>query len=91
MYNVYYFLHQLLTLYQIVLFVWIILGWMQAYNALPYNRFLHTVMEIMHKLTEPVLRPIRSFLPTLGGLDFSPLVVFLLIYLLKDLLRIILL
>lgn len=91
MYNFYYALHQLLSLYQIVLVVWIILGWMQAYNALPYSRGLHTFMDILDRLTEPVLRPIRSVLPSFGGLDFSPIVVFLVIYLLKDLLRIVLL
>jgi len=87
MYNLYYALHQLLSLYQIILFVWIILGWMQAYNALPYNKFVHTVMNILHRLTDPVLRPVRSVLPSFGGMDFSPIVVFLIIYLLKDLLR----
>ena len=90
MFNLYYALNQLLSLYQIILVVWIILGWMQTYNALPHNQFVHTAMSILFKLTDPVLQPIRRVLPAFGGLDFSPLVVFFIIYLLKDLLRVIL-
>jgi YggT family protein len=35
--------------------------------------------EFLYRITEPVLRPIRNFLPNLGGIDISPVVLFLII------------
>lgn len=87
----------LTTLFQILyvvldLFVWVliisaILSWLIAFNVInTQNRFVYTVSDMLYRLTEPVLRPIRNILPNLGGLDLSPIVVILLVMFLQRLL-----
>lgn len=44
------------------------------------NRFVWTIGDFLYRLTEPALRPIRNFLPNLGGIDISPIVLILLIW-----------
>jgi len=68
---------KLLGVYQLIIFVWVVLGWLQMYNALPYSRPLHIIMEILYRLTEPVLGFFRRLLPPMGGLDLSPLIAIL--------------
>jgi YggT family protein len=67
------------------LYVWLliasaILSWLIAFNVVnTRNQFVAAVAEFLYRITEPVLRPIRNFMPTLGGLDISPIIVILLI------------
>jgi YggT family protein len=42
------------------------------------------IADFLYRLTEPVFRPIRNVLPNLGGIDFSPLIVLLIIYVLRS-------
>lgn len=77
MLDLYILIAKLLGVYQLIIFVWVILGWLQMYNALPYSRPLHMVMEILYRLTEPVLGFFRRLLPPMGGLDLSPLIAIL--------------
>ena len=69
------FLYTLLNIYTIILFISIILSWVRPD---PYGP-LRDVVRLIYMLTEPVLAPVRQWLPPMGGLDFSPIVVFLLI------------
>jgi YggT family protein len=46
----------------------------------------HPVVRVVHRLTAPILEPIRRLMPPVGGLDLSPLVAILLLYLVRDLL-----
>ena len=70
-------LSRLISLYELMLFIWIILGWLQAFGHLPYSRPLHTFMMFLHRLLDPALRIARSLLPPFSGLDLSPILVFL--------------
>ncbi|MEY4551352.1 MAG: hypothetical protein RL685_7547 [Pseudomonadota bacterium] len=72
-------LHWLLDLYSLVLFVAVILSWIN----LPEDNFL---VRVVRQLTEPVLAPLRKVLPSAGGFDFSPIVVLVAIRLLQRLL-----
>ena len=71
------------------LYVWLliasaILSWLIAFNVVnTRNQFVASVAEFLYKITEPVLRPIRSVVPTFGGLDISPIIVILLIMLIQ--------
>ena len=68
-----------LTIGIVQLFVWIIF----AYSILSF--FLppyHPVREMLGRIVEPFLEPIRRVMPTAGGLDFSPLVLILVVQLL---------
>lgn len=74
------------------LYVWIIiisavLSWLVAFNVVnPRNQFVAMVGETLHRLTEPALGPIRRMLPSLGGIDISPIILILLLYFLRNLL-----
>jgi YggT family protein len=76
----------------IEIYVWIliasaILSWLVAFGVVnTYNRFVNTIGEVLYRLTEPALRPIRSFLPNFGGIDLSPMVLILLLFFLRNLL-----
>ena len=73
------------------LYVWLliasaILSWLIAFNVVnTRNQFVAAVAEFLYRITEPVLAPIRSFMPNLGGLDISPIILILLIYLIEKL------
>lgn len=59
----------------------IIFSWLLAFNILNMsNNFVANISNALHQITEPVLRPIRNLLPNTGGLDLSPIVLFLAIY-----------
>ena len=64
-----------------------ILSWLVAFNVInTYNDFVRSFLSALDRITEPLYRPIRRILPDFGGIDFSPLVVLLLIYVLRILL-----
>ncbi|WP_029004679.1 YggT family protein [Azorhizobium doebereinerae] len=70
-----------LQLYVWVLIIAAVLSWLIAFNVVnPYNQVVRTITEIVFRITEPVLAPIRSILPSLGGIDLSPMVLILLIF-----------
>jgi len=72
------------------LYIWLliaaaVLSWLVAFNVVnSRNQFVAMVGDFLYRITEPVLRPIRNILPSLGGIDLSPVVLILLIILLKD-------
>jgi YggT family protein len=71
----------------IVIFVQVILSWLVAFNVInTYNPLVRGLLGGLEKMTEPLYRPIRRILPDFGGLDFSPMVILLLIYALRILL-----
>lgn len=61
----------------------VILSWLVNFNVVnPHNQFINNVGEILFRITEPFLRPIRRLLPSSQGIDFAPLVlIFVLIFL----------
>ena len=80
-----YFAFPILNLLLLVIFVGVILSWLIAFNVVNgYNQVVSTIWKITNAITEPLLAPIRRILPPLGGMDFSPLVLILLIYFIKN-------
>ena len=75
----------------ISLYIWIliasaIMSWLIAFNVInTYNRVVNSIAEVLYRLTEPALRPIRRLLPNLGGIDISPIVLILLLFFVRDL------
>jgi len=67
------------------LYVWLliaaaILSWLMAFNVVnARNPVVATIGQFLYAITEPALRPIRSRLPNLGGIDISPVVLILII------------
>jgi YggT family protein len=69
-----------LSVYMWIVIASAILSWLVAFNVInTRNRFVYSVGDALYKLTEPALRPIRRILPTLGGVDLSPVVLILLL------------
>ena len=65
----------------------IIFSWLIAFNVLNTRQpLVAQIWQGLNQLLEPIYRPIRRFLPATGGLDFAPLVVFLGIIILRDIL-----
>ena len=80
------FLVRLLDFYTLIVFFYVVVSWLFHFNILnSQNIFLWRVYESFKKLTDPPLNYIRRYLPNLGGLDISPVLLILIIYLLKDL------
>jgi len=69
-----------LQLYIWVVIVAAIFSWLVAFNVVnTRNHFVGAIGEFLYRITEPALRPIRNFLPNLGGIDISPVILFLII------------
>jgi YggT family protein len=74
------------------LYVWLliasaILSWLIAFNVVnTRNQLVAGIAEFLYRITEPVLAPIRRLMPNLGGLDISPIILILIIYLIQKLL-----
>jgi YggT family protein len=73
------------------LYIWIliinaIISWLVAFNVLnTSNRFIYTILDVSYKLTDPPLNYIRRFLPNLGSIDISPIVLILGLMFLRNL------
>ncbi len=75
-----------LSIYIWILIAQVVFSWLFAFNVInARNQFVAMVGDFLNKATEPVLRPIRRFLPDLGGIDISPIVVFIAIFFLRQL------
>ena len=73
------------TLYIWALIVSAILSWLIAFNVInTRNQLVYTVGDFLHRVTEPALRPIRRYLPNLGGIDISPIVLILLLVFVRN-------
>ena len=81
-------LDRIIYLYVWVLIINAVISWLIAFNVLnTQNRFVYSVLEFTYKLTDPPLNYIRRFIPNLGSIDISPVVLILLIYFARDLIR----
>ena len=70
-----------------IIIVQAIISWLIAFNVVNMSsNFVRSLVTALDRLTAPLYRPIRRFLPDFGGIDFSPLVVLLLIMVLQKLL-----
>ena len=80
-----------LLLLVIRIYIWLliaqaILSWLLAFGVVNrYNRGVAVIGDFLYRVTEPALRPIRSFLPNFGGIDISPIILILILYFVSDL------
>jgi YggT family protein len=73
------FISSLITLYIYVIIASAVMSWLIAFNVVnPYNQFVRSIWQGLNAVTEPLLRPIRRWMPDLGGIDISPVVLILL-------------
>jgi len=78
---IFYLVLQLLKLYYYVVLANVVISWLVSFNILnTQNRFVNSILEMTYRLTEPMLNRIRRFLPNLGSLDISPVILLVLIW-----------
>lgn len=64
-----------------------ILSWLVAFNVVnTQNRIIYLVGDTLYRITDPLLRPIRRFMPNLGGIDISPIILILALFFIRSLL-----
>ena len=79
-------LDSMITIYLWIIIINAILSWLVAFNILnTQNRFVFSVLDTTHKMTDPALNKIRRFLPTFGSVDLSPVVLILLLLFIRNL------
>ena len=81
---IFYLVLQILKLYSYIVIANVLISWLIAFNVLnTQNRFVYSILEMTYRLTDPILNKIRRFLPNLGTLDISPVILLLLIWFLE--------
>ena len=77
----------LLSVLTWVIIAQVVLSWLFAFNVLnTSSNGVRTLAVAIDRMTAPLYRPIRRILPDFGGIDFSPLVILILIQVIKKLL-----
>jgi YggT family protein len=75
---------EILEIYKWIVIISVVTSWLVALGVLTTaNHVVRGVLDVLYRLTEPVYRPFRRFLPNIGGLDISPLIVLLIIWLVQ--------
>ena len=78
----------LTSAFVMLIIIQFVIGLLFAFNVVsPSNDFLRQVYEAINRLLDPILRPIRNIMPATGAIDFSPLVLILLLQILLIVLR----
>lgn len=76
--------YAVLDFYVWALIIGAILSWLVAFGVVnPYNRVVHVVGDVLARITEPLLAPIRRHLPPMGAMDWSPMVLIGILYFLQ--------
>ena len=83
--SIFILLDSIITIYLWIIIINVLLSWLVAFNILnTQNRFVFSVLDATHKMTEPALNKIRSFIPTFGSIDVSPVVLILILMFLRN-------
>ena len=81
---IYLLAYELLNIYKWIVIANVIISWLVSFNVLnTQNRFVYSILELTYRLTDPFLNKIRRFLPNLGTLDISPIILLVLIWFLQ--------
>ena len=84
--SIFILLDSIISLYIWVLIINVIMSWLIAFNILNTgNRFVYSLLDVSRKLTDPPLNFIRRYLPNLGSIDISPIVLILGLMFLRNL------
>ena len=84
--SLFFLIDSVINIYIWLIIINAILSWLVAFNVLnTQNRFVFAVLNATHQLTDPVLNKIRKFIPNLGSIDISPIVLILLLFFIRNL------
>jgi YggT family protein len=71
--------HLLFTLYSIAIVIRVLLSWLRV-------SYYHPAVHLLIQITEPLLAPLRRYIPPMGGLDFTPMVALIILWIVEQLL-----
>jgi YggT family protein len=78
-------LDTVISLYIWLLIASVVLTWLVHFSVVnPRNRVVHVIGDFLFRITAPALRPIRNLLPSLGGIDISPVILILILVFVRD-------
>ncbi|MBX9945370.1 MAG: YggT family protein [Reyranella sp.] len=78
---------KVIDIYTWIVIAGAIMSWLVAFGVVNVsNQFIRMIVDVLYRLTEPALRPIRRILPNLGGVDISPVILLLGLFFLRSLL-----
>ena len=81
-------INSVIGIYVSIVIASVVISWLVNFNVInSHNNFVIMVLEFLYRVTEPILSKIRRFLPAVGGLDLSPLVLLLFLWFLQDVIR----
>ena len=79
---------RLIDIYIYVVLIYVVLTWLVTFDILnTRNKFVRAIGDFLYHVTEPAIRPIRRFVPKLGGVDLSPAVLIILLILVSGLMH----
>ena len=80
MYSIVEMILYIIQLYILVLIASFVMSWLVWFNVVnTHNRFVYVIADFLYRITEPALRPIRRYVPLLGGVDISPVILILIL------------
>ena len=83
--SIFILLDNIITIYLWIIIINAILSWLVAFNILnTQNRFVFSILETTYKLTDPALNKIRRYIPNLGSIDISPVILILLLMFIRN-------
>ncbi len=80
-------LDTIIGLYTFVVVISVVLTWLVQFNVVnTSNQLVHMIGDFLYRVTEPILKRIRSVIPSVGGMDLSPLILLLALFFIRNLL-----
>lgn len=84
LYPIFWAVDVILGILIVVLLVYVVMSWLVGFQIVnTRNQFVVLINDIVRRIAEPMLKPIRRVIPMMGGLDLAPMVLFILIYVLR--------
>ena len=84
--SIFILLDSIIAIYLWIIIINAILSWLVAFNILnTQNRFVFSILDATYKLTDPALNKIRRFIPNLGSIDISPVILILILMFIRNL------
>ena len=81
-------LNEIITLYLYTLFIYVIMSLLIQFQMInSYNKIINAIFRALISLHEPLLGKIRRYMPSLSGIDLSPVIVILLLSFIKNLIQ----
>lgn len=80
MHPIVFLLLQILSLFKLLIFIWVILSLLIYFKIVnPYQPLVYKINLALNRLMDPILKPIRNLLPPMGGIDLSPVILLILL------------